>query len=136
MNRLRKHHIDRTALIFGLVFSLTGLAYLVDDHGIVDVTEGAAAGALVIIVGLVMLVVALVESPSPDAESGLERTPAVDPRPRSQDESVSAPRFGDASEPMIAAPDFSWAATTEPTETIEVIDDLNPQDLPGGDEAE
>lgn len=65
MNALNitKHSIDRTALIAGIMFTFAGLAYLVDDHGIVNVTEGAVAGTIVIVIGLVLLLAAVIDSP-------------------------------------------------------------------------
>ncbi|MEE9416437.1 MAG: hypothetical protein V3V01_14230 [Acidimicrobiales bacterium] len=136
MKQLQKHRIDRTALIFGLVFSLAGLAYLADDHNIFDVTEGAAAGGFVIIVGLVMLVLALIESPSAGVEPAPETAPPVGPPARSPSETSPTGRLFDPAEPTVAAPDFSWAATSERTDSFATTESLSPEDLPGEDESE
>lgn len=136
MKQLQQHRIDRTALIFGLVFSLAGLAYLADDHNIVDVTEGAAAGAVVIIVGLVMLLAALIDSPEAAAESRPSQVAPVRPPTRPHEVPTMTGHSPEVTEPMATAPDFSWAASAEATETLDVFDELNPHDLPGSDEAE
>ncbi len=74
---ITKHPIDRTALIAGIMFSFAGIAYLVDDHGLINVTEGAVAGTIVIVIGLVLLLAAVIDSPeapvvAPDTNEGVD----------------------------------------------------------------
>ncbi len=101
---ITKHPIDRTALIAGLMFSFSGLAYLVNDHNIANVSEGAATGGVVIILGLAVLLSVLAKS---DEDQAYEAATAV------ADPAAPTTIFGTATpaEPA-AAPDFSWASAT------------------------
>ncbi len=80
MNSLNitRHPIDRTALIAGIMFSFAGLAYLVDDHGLINVTEGAVAGTIVIVIGLVLLLAAVIDSPEVPVMATETVNPAAD----------------------------------------------------------
>ncbi len=100
MNSLNitKHPIDRTALIAGIMFTFAGLAYLVDDHGIINVTEGAVAGTVVIVIGLVLLLAAVIDSP--DVPQLATEAPA----------DITDGLFGSSTETDITDnADFSWA---------------------------
>ncbi len=94
---ITKHPIDRTSLIAGIMFTFAGLAYLVDDHGILNVSEGAVAGTVVIVIGLVMLLAALLDNPASAASAGV----ALD----------------DSGVQLGQEPDFSWATQTATTAT-------------------
>jgi len=105
-NNITKHPIDRTALIAGIMFIFAGLAYLVDDHGLINVTEGAVAGTIVIVIGLVLLLAALIDSPD-TAELGVETNTAGAPATAS----FGSPAYSE-SEDLTDNADFSWAGTT------------------------
>ena len=119
---ITKHPIDRTALIAGLMFSFSGLAYLVNDHNLASVSEGAATGGVVIILGLAVLLSVLAKSDEQPLAAA-----TAEPIDSTNIFGTEVP-----AEPA-ATPDFSWANASTEDDTLV---DPNESALGFTDEAE
>lgn len=114
---LTTHPIDRTALIAGLMFSFSGIAYLVNDHDLVNVSEGAATGGIVIIIGIAILLSLLFDP----AETQLVNNTATVGEPVDSTTLFGAAGTATGAATAGAAPDFSWAnPRTEVEDTADI----------------